>query len=70
MGELVGELDCVVEPQPLLSFILGSGIVFIRLPFTCRLLLFNIGVEDPLDELPELESRVEPPAIKAALPCA
>jgi hypothetical protein len=70
----------IVEPWPLLlSFrlLLGSGAVITRLPLNSRrrllllllllLLLFNIEVEDPLDEL---ELRVEPPATKAALPWA
>lgn len=73
LAVIVAELDWVVELQPLLSFELGSGIVMTRLPLNRRLplllllLLFNIEVEDPLDEPPELE---KPPATKAALPCA
>ena len=68
VGELVVELDCLVE-QPLLGFkLIGSGTVITRLPLNNRrrvlLLLFNIVVEDPLKEV---ESRVAP-ATKAALP--
>ena len=71
VGEFVVELDCLVEPWPLLGFrLIGSGTVIARLPLNSRrrplLLPFSIEVEDTIDEL---EPRVAP-ATKAALPWA